>query len=142
MGIQHATLPFAAVQFHPESILTSPAHGMTILENALRYLTKKGQSDLAPKSGAFLVEKLERLSDDEVKAQLDAAGLSSSGSKSEMIVRLALFTHKSIEAKAGRLQLGNLSLSELESLSAGLGLRTDAVAREELLKAIEQSLLA
>lgn len=38
MGIQHKTLPFAAVQFHPESILTSPAHGMTILENALRFL--------------------------------------------------------------------------------------------------------
>lgn len=38
MGIQHKTLPMAAVQFHPESILTSPVHGMTILRNALRYL--------------------------------------------------------------------------------------------------------
>jgi len=38
MGIKHKTLPFAAVQFHPESILTSPSHGMTILKNALRYL--------------------------------------------------------------------------------------------------------
>ena len=38
MGIQHKTLPFAAVQFHPESILTSPAHGMTILQNVLSYL--------------------------------------------------------------------------------------------------------
>lgn|ERR1719203_883981 len=38
MGIQHAKLPFAAVQFHPESILTSPKHGMTILENALSFL--------------------------------------------------------------------------------------------------------
>jgi len=38
MGIQHKTLPFAAVQFHPESILTSPAHGMGILKNAIRYL--------------------------------------------------------------------------------------------------------
>jgi anthranilate synthase len=38
MGIKHKTLPFAAVQFHPESILTSPAHGMAILKNALRYL--------------------------------------------------------------------------------------------------------
>lgn len=38
MGIQHNTLPFAAVQFHPESILTSPAHGMAILENALSVL--------------------------------------------------------------------------------------------------------
>lgn len=41
MGIQHKTLPFAAVQFHPESILTSPSHGMTILTNALSFLSKK-----------------------------------------------------------------------------------------------------
>lgn len=40
MGIQHKTLPFAAVQFHPESILTSPSHGMTILTNALSFLSK------------------------------------------------------------------------------------------------------
>jgi len=38
MGIQHESLPYAAVQFHPESILTSPSHGMTILENAMRSL--------------------------------------------------------------------------------------------------------
>lgn len=38
MGIRHKTLPFAAVQFHPESILTSPSHGMAILRNALKYL--------------------------------------------------------------------------------------------------------
>mmetsp|Transcript_436 Transcript_436/g.727 ORF Transcript_436/g.727 Transcript_436/m.727 type:complete len:863 (+) Transcript_436:161-2749(+) len=38
MGIRHKTLPFAAVQFHPESILTSPSHGMMILKNALKYL--------------------------------------------------------------------------------------------------------
>jgi anthranilate synthase len=39
MAIKHKTLPYAAVQFHPESILTSPAHGMTILKNALRFLS-------------------------------------------------------------------------------------------------------
>lgn len=38
MGIRHKELPFAAVQFHPESILTSPAHGMTILRNVLTNL--------------------------------------------------------------------------------------------------------
>jgi anthranilate synthase len=38
MGIRHESLPFAAVQFHPESILTSPSHGMQILENALTSL--------------------------------------------------------------------------------------------------------
>ena len=41
MGIQHKTLPFAAVQFHPESILTSPINGMKILENALSHLRYK-----------------------------------------------------------------------------------------------------
>ena len=59
MGIQHTTLPFAAVQFHPESILTSPAHGMTILENALKYLSYS-DDNLAPKSGAEIVGKLEQ----------------------------------------------------------------------------------
>lgn len=38
MGIHHKELPLAAVQFHPESILTSPAHGMKILQNALAFL--------------------------------------------------------------------------------------------------------
>jgi anthranilate synthase len=38
MGIQHKSLPYAAVQFHPESILTSPAHGINILENVISVL--------------------------------------------------------------------------------------------------------
>ena len=43
MALQHKTLPYAAVQFHPESILTSPAHGMTILKNALLFLSYESQ---------------------------------------------------------------------------------------------------
>lgn len=38
MAIQHATMPIAAVQFHPESILTLPKHGMKIITNALTTL--------------------------------------------------------------------------------------------------------
>ena len=38
MGVQHSNLPIAAVQFHPESILTAPQHGLQILENALHTL--------------------------------------------------------------------------------------------------------
>jgi len=34
MGVQHKTLPMAAVQFHPESILTSPELGVQMLVNA------------------------------------------------------------------------------------------------------------
>lgn len=67
MGIQHASLPFAAVQFHPESILTSPAHGMTILENALRFLKYDDEDGLAPKSGAEIVGTLEELSVEELQ---------------------------------------------------------------------------
>jgi len=39
MAIQHKTLPIAAVQFHPESILTSPEIGLQMLSNALLGLT-------------------------------------------------------------------------------------------------------
>lgn len=34
MGIQHASLPVAAVQFHPESILTRNDLGVKMLVNA------------------------------------------------------------------------------------------------------------
>lgn len=39
MAIRHTELPYAAVQFHPESILTSPDHGLRLLANAMSYLT-------------------------------------------------------------------------------------------------------
>ena len=45
MGIQHDTLPYAAVQFHPESILTDPRNGMSILKNAIRYLRYDEQDE-------------------------------------------------------------------------------------------------
>ncbi len=36
MAIQHESMPIAAVQFHPESILTAPENGMQIIRNALK----------------------------------------------------------------------------------------------------------
>ena len=38
MAVQHKKWPIAAVQFHPESILTTPRHGLQILRNALEKL--------------------------------------------------------------------------------------------------------
>ena len=38
MAIEHKTLPMAAVQFHPESILTNPSYGLGILSNCLNVL--------------------------------------------------------------------------------------------------------
>jgi anthranilate synthase len=124
MGIQHSSLPFAAVQFHPESILTSPSHGMTILENALRFL-KYPEDDLEPKSGATIVAQLEQLDLSELKARCAKAGITSVGSKSELVVRLALFQHKRTEVLAGRLVLEDMVEEELEKLATNLGIMAD-----------------
>ena len=41
MAIQHKELPYAAVQFHPESILTLRGHlGLKLIHNMLNTLTK------------------------------------------------------------------------------------------------------
>merc|ERR1711988_1908462 len=37
MAIEHRSKPFAAVQFHPESILTNPIHGLRIVSNAIEF---------------------------------------------------------------------------------------------------------
>jgi len=38
MAIEHATLPIAAVQFHPESIMTDTHVGLQMLANAVTRL--------------------------------------------------------------------------------------------------------
>lgn len=45
MAIQHKHLPIAAVQFHPESILTLPKHGLQIITNALTLLKSEQYDD-------------------------------------------------------------------------------------------------
>ena len=142
MGIQHVSLPFAAVQFHPESILTSPAHGMTILENVLTYVKyDDGVDDLTPKSGAEIVGQLEQLPLSELQRRMTEAGLAIPASKSELVVRLALWTHKSKELKARRLHLEDMTTLELAELKQGLGLRGTATTKEELLDLLKHCLL-
>jgi anthranilate synthase len=42
MAIEHKTLPIAAVQFHPESILTADGdRGLAIVHNCVRLLARK-----------------------------------------------------------------------------------------------------
>lgn len=119
MAIQHKTLPMAAVQFHPESILTSPAHGLQLLKNALTYLTYDNNKS---NSGAALVGALEELSNDELQQRLEKLNLSKNGSKSEWVVRLALWEHKQEQYKEGKLNLDNMSLEELDDLQSSLGM--------------------
>jgi anthranilate synthase len=40
MAIEHTFLPMAAVQFHPESVMTSPDIGHRLIENALGLLCR------------------------------------------------------------------------------------------------------
>ena len=45
MAVEHRSLPIAAVQFHPESVLTSPGEiGMPILEAALSLLCEPAEA--------------------------------------------------------------------------------------------------
>jgi hypothetical protein len=86
------------------------------------------------------VAELEKLSIEELQEMLKAAGLKALGSKSELVVRLALWRHKSDEAKAGRLALSDLSIPELTELKQSLGLKGSAPSKAQLLESLESCL--
>jgi len=137
MGIQHTSLPIAGVQFHPESILTGTERGIAMLSNALRYLKyadgeEGGDAAPAVARGAEVVGDPELFTDAELVACLFEAGLGTGGSRSEMILRLALWTHKKGEAMAGRLSLGELNVTSLRDLKKSLGVRRGAKNKGEL----------
>jgi anthranilate synthase len=138
MGIQHKSLPFAAVQFHPESILTSPSHGMTIIKNALRFLTEEETAN--SKAPEVIIEDLDRLSVADLKEQLKNANISASGSKSDLIIKLTLLTQKRDEAKYGSLNLEIMTVPELRELKQGLGVKGTAGNKSELLAVLKESL--
>jgi hypothetical protein len=97
---------------------------------------KYPEDDLEPKSGAQIVGELEQLDIDDLKQRLESAGLSTSGSKSELVVRLALYAHKRTEVQAGRLSLQDMNNDELKELASGMGLKSGG---ESLLKDLEKS---
>jgi hypothetical protein len=140
MGIRHKSLPLAAVQFHPESILTSPAHGLAILKNALTFLKYNEEDASSGPSGAQIVSDLEKLSIDELKAALKNLGMSTTGSMSEVVVRLALWKHKSMEAKAGRIEFTSMTDEELLELRQGLGLKGDVRSKEDQIQLLQTCL--
>ena len=90
---------------------------------------------------AELVGRFESLSLEDLQALLTSATLSTVGSKSELVVRLALYEHKKYEGKRGRLSLSDMSEIELQELKQGLGLKTATSSRDELVKALTASLL-
>ena len=123
---------------------------MTILKNALRFLRYKdgdegtngtaGDDDFAA-TGAQIVAELEEQSVSGLKDQLKSAGLSTSGTKSQLIVRLALWIHKSNEAKAGRLSFVGMTVPDLRELKQGLGLKGTAPTRGELVDVLNKCLM-
>lgn len=141
MGISHKTLPFAAVQFHPESILTSPSHGMAILENAMRYLNPVGEAFTNGAAEAeAVIGDLNSLSVAELKEKLSSAELGASGTKNELIVKLALLSSTREEAKSGSLNLDTMTVPELRELKQGLGLKGTATNKDQLISALKQCL--
>jgi len=114
---------------------------MTILRNALAALHYKKDGEEQTASAAELVGQLEQKSVAELEKRLKSAGLSATGSKSELIVRLALFMHKSKETKAGRNKLEEKSVVELKELKQSLGLKGAASTKDELLQLLKTSLL-
>jgi len=143
MGIKHKSLPFAAVQFHPESILTSPSHGMTILKNAINFLNasdKLNGDSVGDESLEVLSEiaSLENLSVTELKDVLKQAGLGSSGTKDELIVKLALFKQTKIEVQTGTLDLDAMTVSELRGLKQGICLKGTATNKEMLVSTLKE----
>ncbi|KAK1743650.1 hypothetical protein QTG54_005247 [Skeletonema marinoi] len=115
MGIQHKTLPFAAVQFHPESILTSPIHGMTILTNALSFLSNE--------------------SSDEKERPVCP------WTKPELVMKLTLRQLSENDISAGKFQLSDMTVPELRELKTSLGVKGTAKNKSSLIELLANCLV-
>ena len=109
---------------------------MSILRNALKFLDYSNID--GPTTGVGIVSELEQLSVEELEQRLQDAGLSKSGSKSDMVVQLALWQHKRNEYTAGRLELETMSKGELKDLKQRLGADGAATSKSELLTSLER----
>jgi len=161
MGIRHKTLPFAAVQFHPESILTSPVHGKRILNNALTFLkyddaneggTKRpaerqhndSSDSNAPASTATIIasatEEFENRSVAQLKDRLKTLGLGCGGSKIDLVTKLTLWKNTCDEVRSGELDVDELSVAELKELKRALGLKGTASNKTMLRSVLKECL--
>jgi len=82
---------------------------------------------------------LEDLSMDQLKQRLGQASLSAAGTKSDLMVKLALWEHKSDEFVAGRVVLESMTENELEDLKQRLGLIDPVNDKDKLLITLRNS---
>ena len=126
MGIQHTSLPFAAVQFHPESILTSPAHGLKMVENAIEFLC--GGKD----TGAQTVNRLEQKTVAALRVMAEIRNMGGgSKMKSALVVSLALHEHSAKKWRAGEMRLTDMSHAELFDLISSIGIKGKGVKKKD-----------
>jgi anthranilate synthase len=58
MAVEHDTLPIAAVQFHPESILTlDDDHGLQLLRNVMAKLVGSGDPRVSERASLIDMEQ-------------------------------------------------------------------------------------
>ena len=150
MAIKHKTLPFAAVQFHPESILTSPAHGMKILQNALSLLSYESdqvngvpslsEEDAAVDKDETVVNEIDGLPVATLKNMLKERGMSAHGNKSDLVMKLALRQLKAKDLAAGNFDLNKMTIPELRELKTSLGVKGTASNKSDLVQLLKQCL--
>jgi anthranilate synthase len=149
MGVQHKTLPYAAVQFHPESILTSPAHGIKMVENAIEFLTVSGGDGAKQHgrggvgdSGAKVVGELEKMQLSELTALAKSKKMTTPRTKSGLVMALALHAHNKHKVEQGDLVLKDLPKAELTALKRSMLVKGSAKTKASAVELIEASFKA
>ena len=160
MGVQHKTLPYAAVQFHPESILTSPAHGLQIVENAIKYLkyedsgdgdTQGGGQDVFGREGEgnpdqdLVITTLMELSKQEIITIAKEFKIASpvKRNKPQLAATIALAMRTREKIQSGVPFLDTLTLKQLNDLKKELHIvgKTGMRTKEHYVKLINDALL-